>query len=72
VNFISTTVQDGVAVLTNQGNFFIAISVGQVKVQEQTFTVISSQSPIGFKLKGLKRGDSIEFGGKKFTVLQLF
>lgn len=65
---VNGTVKPGNAVETNQGNFYIAISAGQLKTNGQTFFAISPATPIGSKLMGLKAGDSFSFNGKNYTV----
>lgn len=61
----------GNLVITNNGNFFIAISVGQVKLDGDVFLVVSAQSPVGSKLMGAKVGDKISFANKHYTVQQI-
>jgi hypothetical protein len=41
----------GSLVITDQSNFFIAISVGQIVLDGTTFLIISQDSPIGAKLR---------------------
>ena len=65
-------VDDGSLVITNQGNFFMAISVGQVVIDDKTFLVIASESPIGAKLKGLKAGESLSFNNKTYKIEQVW
>ena len=62
------TVKPGNAVETTQGNFYIAISAGQLKTDGRTFFAISAATPIGSKLMGLKQGDSFTFNGKDYKV----
>lgn len=61
-------VKPGNAVETSQGNFYIAISAGQLKVNGQTYFAVSPITPIGSKLMGLKPGESFSFNGKQYTV----
>lgn len=70
---ISTTngtraVKPGSAVETNNGNFYIAISAGQLKVNDQSYFAVSPATPIGSKLMGLKTGESFLFNGKQYVV----
>jgi transcription elongation GreA/GreB family factor len=55
-------------VYTNNGNFYISISAGQLKVDDTNFYAISVASPIGSKLAGKKAEDSFELNGKKFVI----
>lgn len=61
-------VKPGSAVETNNGNFYIAISAGQLKVNDQTYFAVSPATPIGSKLMGLKTGEGFSFNGKQFVV----
>src|ERR1700761_2197135 len=54
----------GSAVITNNGNFYIAISAGALTVNDTTYFAISPASPIGSKLKGQKVGDEFSLNGK--------
>lgn len=58
----------GNAVETSQGNFYIAISAGQLKVNGQTYFAVSPATPIGSKLMGLKVGEGFTFNGKNYKV----
>jgi transcription elongation GreA/GreB family factor len=61
-------IRPGNAVETSQGNFYIAISAGQLKVNEQTYFAVSPATPIGSKLMGLKVGEGFTFNGKNYKV----
>lgn len=61
-------IQNGSLVVTTNGTFFIAISVGMVVIEDKRFAVVSAQSPIGSRLIGLKPGDSFSFGNKTYKV----
>lgn len=68
----SLTIQPGSLVITQQSNFFIAISVGQYVIEGETFLIISAESPIGAKLKGLKAGESFSFNNKTHKIEQVW
>lgn len=61
----------GALVHTSMGFFFIAVSLGSIKVQGETVMVVSSQSPIGALLMGKVVGDSFDFRGKKHQIQQI-
>ncbi len=67
----ATTVQPGSIVYTDSGNYYIAISAGQLKVDGTGYYSISAVTPIGKKLIGLKAGDVFEFNGKSIRVEQV-
>ncbi len=66
------TIQAGNIAVTTQGNFYIAISAGQIHLNSKTFFAISPASPIGKLLTGLKANEKVSFNGKEFKILQVF
>jgi len=61
-------IRPGSAIETSQGNFYIAISAGQLKTNGQSYFAVSPATPIGGKLMGLKLGDKFSFNGKDYIV----
>jgi transcription elongation GreA/GreB family factor len=64
--------QPGSLVMTDQGNFFIAISVGQLVVEGTTYIALSAESPLGTRLRGLKTGESFQFSNKTYKIGQVW
>lgn len=62
------TVQAGSLVITNQGNYFIAIAAGQFTIENKIYYAISPSSPIAQKLMGLKKDDAFLFNKKEFVI----
>lgn len=62
------TIQPGAAVSTNNGNYYIAISAGQLIVNGITYYAISAAAPIGMQMAGLKAGDTFILNGKKVEI----
>jgi len=58
-------VKNGSLVLTDEGNFYISISAGELKVEGQTFFAVSQAAPIGKLFIGKKVGMELTFNGKK-------
>ena len=58
----------GSLVITNLGTYYLAIGIGVVKLENQTFYVVSQDSPIGLILRGKKIGDKFSFNGRKFSI----
>lgn len=58
----------GSLVVTNNGKFFVAAGLGQFKYKDETFLLISSQSPIYLAMAGKLEGESFNFRGKTFTI----
>jgi transcription elongation GreA/GreB family factor len=61
-------IRPGNAVETSQGNFYIAISAGQLKTNEQTYFAVSPATPIANKLLGLKTGEKFSLNGRDYTI----
>ena len=58
----------GSLIYTNQGNYFLAISIGQIIINEENYFVISPSSPIGKLLLGKQKGDDFMFNGEGFKI----
>lgn len=67
----SEIVRNGSLVFTDQGNFYLSVSAGMLKLNEQVYFAISSASPIGKLLSGKRTGESFEFNGKKYLVNEI-
>lgn len=65
------TVQAGSLVLTNIGNYFIAIPAGHFAIDNADYFVISPFSPIAQKMIGLKEKDSFQFMKKDFVIKKI-
>ena len=63
-----STVIPGSAVRTSNGNYYISIGAGKLKVDDTTYYAISAESPIGEKLAGQKTGYNFDLNGKKFVI----
>ncbi len=66
------TVQVGSLVETNHGQFFIAISAGSLKLNNETYLAISPSSPLARLLIDKKMGDSVAFNAKKYSIETIF
>lgn len=65
-------IKNGNLVFTSEGNFYISISAGELKLGKEIFYAISQASPIGRLLIGKKVGDSLDFNTKKYTVVEVY
>lgn len=61
----------GSIVKTENINYFIAISAGQLKVAGNKYYAISSKSPIGKVLIGKKEKEELNFNGKSSLIHQI-
>lgn len=59
----------GSLVTTESAAYFMATSIGKVKLNEKDYFVISPVSPIGQQLLDKKVGESINFGGRSISIL---
>ncbi|MCW8980543.1 MULTISPECIES: hypothetical protein [Altibacter] len=58
----------GSLVYTNQGTFFISISIGAVEVNKTTYFCVALHSPIGNFLSGKRKEDRFTFNEKDYTI----
>jgi hypothetical protein len=68
---LSEQAEPGAIVLTDQGNFYMAISAGLLTVKNENYFAISPASPIGLKLKGLKSGSQFNLNNKFYLVKRI-
>jgi hypothetical protein len=54
----------GALIKTSMGDFFLSVSIGNIKIDEKAIMIISPQSPIGALLMGKMVGDSFNFREK--------
>lgn len=66
-----TSIGFGNLVVTDQGRYFLAIGLGEVKINDQKYYCISMQSPLGMALLGKKKGDVIVFNINTHKVLEI-
>ena len=65
------TVEAGSLVITNQGAFFISISVGKIVIEETTYFAISMATPIGKLLQGKRVGEEASFNGRSYQIKEI-
>jgi transcription elongation GreA/GreB family factor len=61
----------GTLVKTNTGNYFIAVALGKIILDQEPFYAISLASPIGQALKQAKTGDKVTFNGSTIEILSI-
>ncbi|MCB0706449.1 MAG: hypothetical protein KDC34_14130 [Saprospiraceae bacterium] len=64
----STQIGVGSLVITNSGLFYLSIGIGKLRLGDQTYFCISHKSPIGTLLWNKKKGEHIEFNGRKIEI----
>jgi len=65
------TIRNGSLVYTSKGIFYISISAGQIKVDDQLVFAISFGSPIGKLMIGKKVGESFSFNQNAYTIQKI-
>lgn len=65
------SVQEGALVKLGADWFLIAISIGQVKVEDSKVFLMSKNSPLGELLIGKKKKDQVNFRGKMHLIEEL-
>ncbi|MDA0177993.1 GreA/GreB family elongation factor [Mesoflavibacter profundi] len=61
----------GSVVYTTTSNYFISISAGELKVENETFYAISASTPIGQLLLGKSIGDKVTFRNMTFEITEI-
>ncbi|MCF0070492.1 transcription elongation factor [Dyadobacter sp. CY261] len=61
----------GTLLETTAGWFFIAVSLGAVKIENETVLAVSSSSPVGASLLGKETGAYFEFMKKQHRIVAL-
>jgi transcription elongation GreA/GreB family factor len=70
INFLasSTRVGLGSLVVTDKNHFYISVSIGKLRIEEQEYFVVSPNSPIGKLLLNKKVNDPIVFNQQQQTI----
>jgi len=66
------TVSLGAVVITNTQKLFMAINVGQVKINNDIYYAISLEAPIAKALIGKQAGENFSFRDKTFQIIEVF
>ncbi|WP_462265113.1 3-oxoacyl-ACP synthase [Mucilaginibacter sp.] len=62
----------GSLVITNQGNFYIAIGAGSFNVEDAVYHTVSPASPIAFAMQKLSAGQAFNLNGKIFDISAIY
>jgi hypothetical protein len=68
---VSTRTAVGSLLQTTAGWVFIAVSLGAIKIENETVLAVSSSSPVGASLLGKEAGAYFEFMKKQHKILAL-
>jgi len=64
----TSVAQAGSLLITNQGAFYLATSVGLVTIQDKEYMVLSPASPVGALMMGRKTNSEFVFNKKQFKI----
>lgn len=67
----STNAHLGSLVKTNTGNYFLSVSAGQLKVDNELYFAVSVSSPIGKLLLGKSVNEQVMFNSKNIKLLSI-
>ena len=62
----------GSVVITDKQKMFVSIGLGKFTCCDETYYAISPKVPLFNIIQGLKKGDTYEFNGQKFKILDVF
>ena len=65
-------IEEGALIKTDNGNYFISISIGKIILNNQTYYAISAEAPLAKALIGKMKNDIVNFQDKKYLVLNIF
>lgn len=66
------SVQEGSMVKLGSDMFLLAVSIGQINVEDQKVYLLSKNSPLGQILIGKKKAEIINFRGKNIPIEDIF
>ncbi|WP_017731518.1 hypothetical protein [Nafulsella turpanensis] len=61
----------GSLIITNHQNFFVAASIGEFKLEDENFFIISAQTPIYKAMEGKRAGEQFEFRGRQYKIMDV-
>jgi len=68
INKTGNTISLGSLIITSKANYFIAISAGEISIENIDYYCISANTPIGQLLIGKTKGDKLSFRDLKFEI----
>lgn len=68
----SLHIQRGTLLRSNEGWYYLSVSLGKIILDGKTVFVLSAASPLGQVLLGKKIGDKILFQGRSIHILELW
>ncbi len=66
-----SSVFTGSFIKTSQGNFFVAVALGRISVNNEDVFVISPKSPIGQVMLNLEAGNEFQVNGRSYKITEV-
>ena len=70
-NLVYKAIQPGSLVLTNEGYYYLAVSLGKIILDQKNVYVLSAASPLGQALLRRRVGDKIQFQQRNILIMEL-
>ncbi len=61
----------GSVIITDKGNYYLAISAGKLHAQNKEFLALSPASPLGAQLINRAAGDKVMFQGRTLSIISV-
>ena len=71
INTASEKAEPGSVIITNNGNFYLAISAGTLTLDGKNYIAVSPASPIGYKLKDKRAGEAFILNEKTYQIASI-
>lgn len=71
-NKVNTVAEQGAAVVTTSGTFYISVSIEQFKVDGETYIGLSVHSPLYLAMKGKGVGENFTYNGREYSISDIF
>lgn len=65
-------IEEGAVVVTDQRIFFVSTSIESVDVNEKSVFGLSVHAPIYGNMKGKKKGETVEYNGLRYQILDVY
>ncbi|TGE13899.1 hypothetical protein [Hymenobacter elongatus] len=62
----------GTVVITDSQRFYIAVSLGEIKIEDELYFAISAFSPLYQAMASSRVGDTFSFRGKPYRIEEVF
>ena len=61
----------GSLVVSDKGSFYISVSLGKVKIEEQTYFTLSAQAPLSKVMLGKRIGESVQMRNRTYKIIDI-